>query len=99
MIRAGGVRHDGGAMQSTETGPGTRRVAIVTGGTRGIGAAITRRLAARDVDVVAVYRGDAAAAGSMAAESDRIDVARVDVVDAAACAGLVHRVVAERGRL
>jgi NAD(P)-dependent dehydrogenase (short-subunit alcohol dehydrogenase family) len=81
------------------TGAGSRRVAIVTGGTRGIGAAISRRLAAADVEVVAVYRGDAAAAEALRATSDRITPTQVDIADAPACAELVRRVVAEHGRL
>jgi len=86
-------------MQPSHPAATTRRVAIVTGGTRGIGAAVTRRLAAAGVDVVAVYRGDAATAQALAAESDRITTTQVDVADGAACADLVRQVVAERGRL
>ncbi|WP_175038530.1 SDR family NAD(P)-dependent oxidoreductase, partial [Burkholderia stagnalis] len=37
------------------------RVVLVTGGTRGIGLAIVRRLAAAGWRVAASYRGDAAA--------------------------------------
>ena len=86
-------------MEPSEPVASTRRVAIVTGGTRGIGAAVTRRLAAADVDVVAVYRGDAAAARALAVESDRIIPTQVDIADGAACADLVRDVVAEHGRL
>ena len=82
-------------MEPSEPFASTRRVAIVTGGTRGIGAAVTRRLAAADVDVVAVYRGDAAAARALAVESDRIIPTQVDIADGAACADLVRR---RRGR-
>jgi acetoacetyl-CoA reductase/3-oxoacyl-[acyl-carrier protein] reductase len=83
----------------SDPAPEGRRVAVVTGGTRGIGAAVTRRLAAAGVDVVAVYRGDAATAAVLAAESDRIHPVQVDIADATACAELVRRVVAEHGRL
>jgi NAD(P)-dependent dehydrogenase (short-subunit alcohol dehydrogenase family) len=80
---------------STEPG----RVAIVTGGTRGIGAAITRRLAAQGVHVVAAYRGDTTAAAALAAELDGVSVEQVDVADAGACADLVQKVLDEHGRL
>jgi NAD(P)-dependent dehydrogenase (short-subunit alcohol dehydrogenase family) len=80
---------------STEPG----RVAIVTGGTRGIGAAITRRLAGQGVHVVAAYRGDTTAAAALAAELDGVSVEQVDVADAGACADLVRRVLDEHGRL
>jgi NAD(P)-dependent dehydrogenase (short-subunit alcohol dehydrogenase family) len=86
-------------MQPSGTDTGSRRVAVITGGTRGIGAAVARRLAAADVDVVAAFRGDTAAAEALAATSDRITTAQVDVADADACTELVERVVAEHGRL
>lgn len=42
--------------------------AVVTGGTRGIGRAISRQLAAAGTEVVAVYRDDDAAAGTLLEE-------------------------------
>jgi NAD(P)-dependent dehydrogenase (short-subunit alcohol dehydrogenase family) len=46
----------------------TRRLTVVTGGSRGIGAATCRHLAAAGHDVVLSYRRDAAAAESVLAE-------------------------------
>jgi acetoacetyl-CoA reductase/3-oxoacyl-[acyl-carrier protein] reductase len=77
----------------------TSRVAIVTGGTRGIGAAVTRRLADAGVRVVAVYRGDTSAAAALEAELPGVVTEQVDIGDAAACAALVDRVLDRRGRI
>lgn len=46
------------------------RTALVTGGSRGIGAAIVREFAGRGVDVVFTYRGAAAAAEKVVADCD-----------------------------
>jgi acetoacetyl-CoA reductase len=72
------------------------RLAIVTGGTRGIGAAISRELKAGGCRVAAVYHGDAEAAKSF---SDNTGIAsyKWDVADFSACERGVAAVVAELG--
>jgi acetoacetyl-CoA reductase len=64
------------------------RVAVVSGGTRGIGAAISRALAASGYQVAAVYCGNDDAAAKFKSET-AIPVYKWDVSDYAACvAGL-----------
>ncbi|MFC0284101.1 acetoacetyl-CoA reductase [Camelimonas abortus] len=72
------------------------RVAVVTGGTRGIGAAISKALAGAGYRVAAVYAGNDAAAGAFRAETG-VSVYRWDVGDPEACARGLARVEAELG--
>jgi NAD(P)-dependent dehydrogenase (short-subunit alcohol dehydrogenase family) len=75
--------------------------AIVTGGTRGIGAAITRRLARDGSHVAAIYRSDEEAArtfaASAAAEDLDVSVHRADLGDAGACHAVVDEIVEQWG--
>ncbi|MFD6916999.1 3-oxoacyl-ACP reductase family protein [Streptomyces virginiae] len=78
-------------------------VALVTGGSRGIGAAVALRLAEDGVDVAITYVSDARAAaevvGKVEALGRRALAVRADVGDPAAAGAVVERVVAEFGRL
>jgi NAD(P)-dependent dehydrogenase (short-subunit alcohol dehydrogenase family) len=74
------------------------RVALVTGGTRGIGAAISTRLAASGVTVVAAYQSDDDAAADLHARTGAQTV-KADVGDHNACASLVGQVTDDHGRL
>jgi len=72
------------------------RVALVTGGTRGIGAAISLALKAQGRTVIANYAGNDAAAEAFKAETG-IATAKFDVGNFDACAESVARISAEFG--
>lgn len=76
-------------------------ITVVTGGSRGIGAAICRRLAAEGHDVVIGYRHDAAAAELVAVDVQQAGRAcacvQVDTADAASVDRLFDAAAAELG--
>jgi NAD(P)-dependent dehydrogenase (short-subunit alcohol dehydrogenase family) len=65
------------------------RVALVAGGTGGIGAAIVRMLSGRGDEVVFTYRRNAELADQLAEETGATAV-QVELTDAAATAAVVH---------
>jgi acetoacetyl-CoA reductase len=91
---------DAGAVrQRTEERSGEEimpRVALVTGGTRGIGAAIAKSLKAAGYTVAANYAGNDEAAEKFKAESG-IPVYKWDVSSFEACAAGVQQVEADLG--
>jgi acetoacetyl-CoA reductase len=72
------------------------RVALVTGGTRGIGAAISKALQSAGRTVVASYAGNEEAATAFARETG-LRVYRFDAGDFAACQQAVETIAAELG--
>jgi acetoacetyl-CoA reductase len=72
------------------------RVALVTGGTRGIGAEISRELKAAGRTVVATYAGNDHAAKEFAADTG-IKVMKFDCGDYAACEAAVKQITEEFG--
>ncbi len=72
------------------------RVAVVTGGSRGIGAAISKALKAEGYMVVASYAGNDEAAKAFSAETG-IPTRKWDVGNAAACADNLKSIANETG--
>ncbi|MGE0151074.1 MAG: acetoacetyl-CoA reductase [Reyranellaceae bacterium] len=72
------------------------RVAVVTGGTRGIGAAISLMLKQAGYKVAATYAGNDEAASKFKASSG-CGVYKFDVADFAACQAAVAQIVKELG--
>jgi acetoacetyl-CoA reductase len=77
-------------------GDGMARVALVTGGTRGIGAAISKALKAKGYTVAANYGGNDEAAAKFKAETG-IAPYKWDVSSFEACAAGVKKIEAELG--
>jgi 3-oxoacyl-[acyl-carrier protein] reductase len=79
------------------------KVALVTGGSRGIGAAIAKRLARDDADVALTYASAAGNARSVATEIEnsgrRALVIAADSADSQAVINAVEQTVAELGRI
>ena len=80
-----------------------QRVAIVTGGARGIGAAITTNLARHGVHVAAGYSSNSKAAeelaGKLGAEGASVSVHQGNVGSPEDCQRVVEEVLSQRGRV
>jgi 3-oxoacyl-[acyl-carrier protein] reductase len=75
------------------------KVALVSGGSRGIGRSIVELFARDGMDVVFFYRGNDQAAQEVVASGGKVEAMQVDVTDAAAVAAAVDRIVDARGRI
>ncbi len=82
--------------------PNEKRVAYVTGGSRGIGEAIVLALAADGYHVVAVARNKEkldALVSAAAAQGRSVEAASVDIGDSAALTASIEQIIEKHGRL
>src|SRR5246127_2887517 len=89
----------GGTMSKKLEG----KIALITGGSRGIGAAIAKRLAANGANVVITYTEGAEAGASVVKEIEsagrKAIAIQADAADAEASKAAVEKTVATFGRL
>lgn len=88
-------------MAKSKAVPDNEKIAIVTGGARGIGLEICRKLISIGMKVTAVDVNEEALAGAGEAlgNPDGFDTAKADVTDSEAFAAVVDGVVEKYGRL
>lgn len=88
-------------LQTAETPQAPARVAVVTGGSRGIGRAVALRLAQDGCDVAVLYAGNDEAARetvqAIEALGRRAHAWKCDVADAEECAAVCKEVASELG--
>jgi acetoacetyl-CoA reductase len=77
----------------------TGQVALVTGGTRGIGLAISQRLAARGVTVAAGYSRDSEAAKRFCDEHEGASIHQGNIGSNEDCCRVIDEVLEQHGRL
>ena len=79
------------------------RVALVTGGTRGIGAAISTHLAQHGATIAAVYNRNNQTADAFAKEASNkglsVSLHQADVGNPGDCSRVVHEVLYQYGRI
>src|ERR1043165_6087983 len=82
--------------------PTDKRVAYVTGGSRGIGEGIVHALAADNIHVIAVARNKEKLDGVIKTAADKglsVEAAAVDIANSAALTASIEQIIEKHGRL
>ncbi len=87
----------------TAAGSEPAKVAVITGGTRGIGLAVAKRLTADGYDVLLTYKGDAEAAAEAARElagsGRRVEAIAADISTADGAGATIEAAMERLGRI